>query len=575
LITSAVRFIPSVVLALAVSCLLADPATAQPSSRWRARVDAAKSAAPRGVIEVSVDGGEFTPFQARGVGYQPTPLRTNINFTRWLSDTWWNDITPDPQFNPTGDPLSPARDHVTHGFSTLWGAGNQLVPGRGDLRMIKQALNVNTIRVYGMTSRLLTVRDNPPPPGPAKPPKNTWNAPNQSGPIAYVKHNQFLDECARNQIYVLVGLFLGAPIWDKSLHDNPDPDIQLDIAWYTAVYKEIVQEVGRHPAVMGFIVNNEVDGTDIVWKDPVKAEFFWNQMRAISADIKAMAPDKLVGVAFHNDETFGRHASAQMSNVPNVDFWGVNVFEAMEGGVASVFEANNADLLGYQLLPPAALKPVIFTEYGIPQTEHDETLTGCDNNLSISDAKPSVSQGVAQIIRNIGGDLIAGKWSIAAGMVYFELTDEFYKQDGALNASCIQNKPRFPAGADSSCVWIGTSAPIIATWPGRRWDEAGFGLYAVKRGINPGTRQPEPDCASAFDYLPQFDYFGPLTPDRLVDARADGGNRATARDALRTLYSYQPRRHAEAKLAREQAKAAAHLEKLDQRFDRLLERGTP
>jgi len=295
-------------------------------------------------------------------------------------------------------------------------------------------------------------------------------------------------------------------------------------------------------------------------------------MRAISADIKAMAPDKLVGVAFHDDETFGRQASAQMSNVPNLDFWGVNVFQATEGGVANVFEANTADKLGYQLLPPAALKPVIFTEYGIPQTEHDETLTGCDNYLSISDADPIVSQGVAQIIHDVGGDLIAGKWSIGAGMVYFQLTDEFFKQEG--NATCIQDNPRFPAGADSSCVWIGTSAPTVP-WPGRRWDEAGFGLYAVKRGINPGTGQPEPDCASNFDYLPQFKYFGPLTPDRLVDARADGGNRATARDALRTLYSYQPQRRAAAQLAREQAKAAARLEKIDQGFDRLLERGTP
>jgi hypothetical protein len=197
MIISAIRFLPSVMLAVAVSCLLADPATAQSSSRWRARVDAAKSAPPRAVIEVSVDGGEFTPFEVRGVGYQPTPLGTDINFTRWLSDTWWNDITPDPQFNPEGDRLSPAGG-VTYGFSTLWGGGNKVIkPGRNDLNMIKRTLNVNTIRVYGMTSRLLTPQ--------GIPPQNTWNPPNQSGPITYVKHNQFLDECARNQIYVLVG----------------------------------------------------------------------------------------------------------------------------------------------------------------------------------------------------------------------------------------------------------------------------------------------------------------------------------------------------------------------------------
>jgi hypothetical protein len=29
-----------------------------------------------------------------------------------------------------------------------------------------------------------------------------------------------------------------------------------------------------------------------------------------------MAPDKLVGVAFHDDQTSGRHASGQMRNVP-------------------------------------------------------------------------------------------------------------------------------------------------------------------------------------------------------------------------------------------------------------------
>ena len=48
------------------------------------------------------------------------------------------------------------------------------------------------------------------------------------------------------------------------------------------------------------------------------------------------------------------------------------------------------------------------------------------------------------------------------------------------------------------------------TSPGGWWDEAGFGVFSTKR---PGDI---PDCAITFDYLPQFNYFGPLQAyDRL------------------------------------------------------------
>src|SRR5205085_4057118 len=129
---------------------------------------------------------------------------------------------------------------------------------RGDLTRMNE-LNVNAIRVYGMTSRFLPVRQ-----------RNgnyetyTPDSKDQNNPdvVARCTHKSFLDDCAAHGIYVFVGLFLDSKFWDKRVWDlqKTDPNIKNEILWFEKAYKEVVEEVGNHPAVMGFCINNEIDG---------------------------------------------------------------------------------------------------------------------------------------------------------------------------------------------------------------------------------------------------------------------------------------------------------------------------
>ena len=51
-----------------------------------------------------------------------------------------------------------------------------------------------------------------------------------------------------------MGLFLNENFWDKGVWDlqKTDSAIKNQIEWYEKAYKEVVEEVGNHPAVMGF-----------------------------------------------------------------------------------------------------------------------------------------------------------------------------------------------------------------------------------------------------------------------------------------------------------------------------------
>lgn len=367
-------------------------------------------------------------------------------------------------------------------------------------------LNVNTIRVYGMTSRFLPQRD----------PKNgnyaTYvpNVKDQNDPdkVARCTHKQFLDDCAAHGIYVIVGLFLNENFWDKGVWDlqNTDSAIKNQIEWYEKAYKEVVEEVGNHPAVMGFIINNEIDGLDITYQDPEKAQFFWYQMKTISSTIKGIAPDKLVGVAFHQDNKLVWGAQNDMQFVPDIDYWGVNVYQKNTTGLANIFNIDENSLLGYSKLSARAKKPLLFTEMGWPQTTRTIQSSDCDGRKSITDGNETVTQEVGALMRLIGGKLHVApdekEFPLCPGTFYFEFSDEWYKEgEKAQNNECLEGK--------QLCTWVGTNA-TNANFPGGWWDEAGFGVYSTRRAIN------LPDCAITFDYLPQFHYFGPLQSyDRL------------------------------------------------------------
>jgi hypothetical protein len=107
-------------------------------------------------------------------------------------------------------------------------------------------------------------------------------------------HQNFLDACwdagaspqARAPVYVLVGVRLPSTMFWKGQHDQASPAV---IQYWTQVLSETAQTVGQHPAVMGFTIQNEQDGADVCYNDPNLAKFWWSQVEAMAAAVKAAA----------------------------------------------------------------------------------------------------------------------------------------------------------------------------------------------------------------------------------------------------------------------------------------------
>jgi hypothetical protein len=501
-------------------------------TRWVAKIDNPASDMARGRFELyDISSGSpvllNNDFPVKGMAYSPIRINENINYARWLSDIFWDNVN--------SDPFSPANGGLTQNYRFHWADGQCMLPNpescRGDLTRMNE-LNVNTIRVYGMTSRFTPLRNN-----------NTETyipeEKSQDDPtkVARCTHKSFLDDCAAHGIYVIVGLFLNSAFWDKGVADlqHKDSQIKNQILWYEKAYKEVVAEVGNHPAVMGFCINNEIDGPNITYRDPARANFFWHQMDKISSDIKRIAPDKLVGVAFHDDNNLVFGAQNHMAKVPNIDYWGVNVYQKDTTALANIFYINQKQnqLLGYSKLSPKAKKPLLFTEMGWPQTTRTIKNRDCSGRLSITDADTTVTEAVSKLMRLVGGKLhvppAQKEFPLCPGTIYFEFTDEWYKQGETTRLECL--------GRDKQlCTWIGTDAQN-PNFPGGWWDEAGFGVFSTKRA--PGVV----DCARTIDYLPQFNYFGPLQAyDRLELGKTNpqANTRKYLHDAIRDVYAVVP-----------------------------------
>jgi hypothetical protein len=241
-------------------------------------------------------------------------------------------------------------------------------------------------------------------------------------------------------------------------------------------------------------------------------------MKTISSNIKEIAPDKLVGTAFHQDTKIVWGAQDHMKHVPNIDFWGANVYQKGETGLANIFYIDQEvvpkppsvepkyRLLGYSKLSPEAKKPLLFTEMGWPQTTRTIESPDCDGRKSITDGDETVTKEVGDLMRLIGGKLHVApdekEFPLCPGTFYFEFSDEWYKEGEKEDLKKCLGEKRL-------CTWIGTDA-TNPNFPGGWWDEAGFGVFSTKRASD------IPDCAITFDYLPEFNYFGPLQAyDRL------------------------------------------------------------
>ncbi|HXZ25471.1 MAG TPA: hypothetical protein VEI24_04550, partial [Nitrospiria bacterium] len=250
-------------------------------TKWECTVDPVSKTA---TLQVSRNNEAPSATAIRGACYSPAPINASNKYAPALGDWYWDDF-----------------GSIT-GWKALW---------QRDLPRMRGP--VNAIRIYCSLSRQLN-------------PDGTFPSPWNSGQV--FTHQTFLDSCwnagDHDPIYVLVGVPLPATMFWKNQYESAP---EAEKTYWTNVLQETVAQVGRHPAVMGFTIQNEQDGADVCYGDPTLAAFWWGQAEKMAALVKSAAPDKLVGMATHDDPQIPARAASYMMNCPHIDFWGVNTYQ--------------------------------------------------------------------------------------------------------------------------------------------------------------------------------------------------------------------------------------------------------
>lgn len=337
-----------------------------------------------------------------GVCYSPAPINGSNSYAPAIGDWYWDDF-----------------DSVT-GWKALW---------QRDLAVMRG--HVNMIRICCSLSRQLS-------------PNWNWGQ--------LFTHKSFLDQCwndGRQPIYVLVGVPLPSTMFWKDQYDNAP---KAEITYWTNVLQETAAQMGQHPAVMGFTIQNEQDGAEVCYGPAKLAEFWWGQVEKMAAIVKKEAPHKLVGMATHDDPKIPAKAAPYMAKCRSMDFWGVNTYQTMS--FDSVYS-------GYNALSGVALKPVILTEYGLPATGHhdpNDPTTIYEDETTRKKAAEVVGKMLPKAFQHQPNNRVDG-----LGAFYFEFCDEWWNQPGS-----------------NIYTWYG--GPAAPGFPNGYWDNEGFGLYSIKRG---------------------------------------------------------------------------------------------
>ncbi|WP_341904890.1 cellulase family glycosylhydrolase [Fluviicola taffensis] len=413
------------------------------TTTWKCSVTQSNSG-PIASMTVTTNGSAVSPFRIKGVCYSPCPIGGSNNNASNIGDWFWDTYT--------------SGSTTITSWEQTW---------ENDLPKIK-ALGINTIRVYCMLSQQLP---------------NQWNT------DTIFTHQKFLDACYQLGIYVLVGFPLPTQLFDSGQVPTPDQ------TWWQNNLQTTVTNLGSHPAVMGFIIANEVDNGSVDTYGPsTNQTYWWSQVQAMALIAKTAAPDKLIGISNHDDPGICENCETEMATCTSIDFWGVNTYQPQT--FASVF-GNSTITSGYAKLSGAALKPVILTEYGFPATSRTS-----ENTLSPLQimSNTETQQNVATVLETMLPAAYAEQMNL--GVCYFEYCDEWWNQSGytlSSSGSCPTGTgPYAPNGSNSSSgtafnapndyTWFG--GPIACGFPNYYWDNEGFGLYAVAVGSNRNPAQP-------------------------------------------------------------------------------------
>lgn len=395
------------------------------TTNWACELDSSVPGKPSATLDVSINFAEGQSITLKGMCYSPCPINGSNGFAPALGDWFWS------SYSGTGYSIT--------GWGVLWAR---------DLSNIR-ALGVNTLRVYSMLSRQLNGDGTYP---------NPWN----SGQL--MTHVDFLDACwngGTNPLYVLAGIPMPQAMYWLTDYNNTPAD---EKSFWENVLTETVTNLSSHPAIVGFIIQNELDSELVTWPNPPSqptnlddVDFWWEQVAKFSAAAKtAMGSNKkLVGMAVHDAPQIPTYAQSYMANVPDLDFWGVNTYQTQS--FDPVFD-DLGSFIGYNSLAGDALKPVLLTEWGMPATSHHSA-----SDPSTIYADTSTIARAAAIVSSVAPDAYLQPLNL--GLYYFEYCDEWWNQNGSPNIY----------------TWYGGA--VAAGFPNGYWDQEGFGLYAQSRGL--------------------------------------------------------------------------------------------
>jgi hypothetical protein len=268
-----------------------------------------------------------------------------------------------------------------------------------------------------------------------------------------IYHDRFLDllyNNGDNPIYLLVGVYTENN-WNTQPYQS-----QLENE-----YRRLATEMKDHPAVMGFMIGNELNAK--YKSDPA----FWQWVNKVGKMIKEIAPSKITTVALIDDgfdtlDEVNRIGPKENGKVmPHIDAWGINNYrgDSSSSGPNSGFTAGFWS--GYKTKTD---KPLLMTEWGVPASQH---VPNEPYPSGVPQEMPNKAEAQETFIKYHYKDMVQNATvndGIGSGGMLFMWADQWDKQ------GCDDCSPE---------VHDGTPSGPTGNFPGNWTDEEWFGIQSL------------------------------------------------------------------------------------------------